>query len=92
MNFANLFHKLIELNTGFSLQKVSPKTFPQDVITTSFRQGEKLTKTEQEAIVELVKSGSCYRCRVSKGRYHYSRTISNAIHAALESYKRKAKK
>lgn len=89
MSFDTIFNQLIALHTGFSLQRVSPKTFPNDVVTTSFRQGEKLTKSEQEAIVNLVRRGTCYRCRISKGRYCYAMSISKAIELALENYNKR---
>lgn len=68
---------------SFSLQRVSPATFPQDVIATYHRRGEKISRGETEAICKLVRTGTAFRCRIAKGRYFYGADANEAIRAAL---------
>lgn len=83
MNAGNAMSRLLK-QPGFCLQKVSPTTFPNDVITTHHRRGDKITEKEEKGIKELVRSGTAFRCRIGKGRYHYGSTVTDAIVGALE--------
>lgn len=82
-NFGNLLSKLLK-QRGFRLEKISPTTFPPDIITTHRRKGG-YTKKELGGILELVRSGTAYRCRIGKSRYFYGETPSDAIRLALRN-------
>ena len=84
VNFGNLLSRLLR-EPSFVLQRLSPATFPNDVVTTQQRQGKPLTKTEAAAVIALMKGGSCYRCRVAKGPFRYASTPGTAIRSALGS-------
>lgn len=94
-NFGNLLSKLLK-QRSFRLEKISPATFPNDVIATYHRRGERITKKESDAIIALVRTGTAFRCRIGNGRYAYGQTVSNAIEVAVKkmekSPKRKLKK
>lgn len=75
----------LQLQRGYTLQKISPTTYPQDVINAQIRADVPLTRTEIESIVALLKTGSAFRCRIGKGRYCYGRTADEAINAALRA-------
>ena len=73
---------------SWTLQRISPRTFPQDVGTTLSRRGG-YSKREIEAIVDYVRQGTTFRCRIKKGRFHFGRTAAEAIEAAVNSAKKK---
>lgn len=81
-NFGNLLSKLLK-QRSFRLEKISPATFPSDVVATYHRRGERITKKECDAIVALVRSGTAFRCRIGNGRYAYGETVSDAIERAI---------
>jgi hypothetical protein len=85
-NFGNLMAKLLR-QPGFCLQKISRSTFPPDVVMTHRRKGDGYSEAELEGILELVKSGTAFRCRIGKARYYYGRTVAEAIDGALKGAK-----
>lgn len=82
-NFGNLMSHLLKTHS-FTLQRISPKTNGKDVVTTTLRQGEKLSDEQKQGIIALVEGGECYRCKIGKGKYHYGVSPSAAIKSALE--------
>lgn len=83
-NFGNALSELLK-QPSFCLQRLSPKTFPQDVVTTHFRSGSPLTVDDAEAVIGLMKGGSCFRCRIGKHPYRYASTPGEAVESALEA-------
>lgn len=83
---AEQFDRLLK-EDSFTLQRISPKTNPGDVITFHIRAGDKLTDAEQEGIRELVRGKHAFRCRIAKGRWHYGTTAAAAIVSALGNKK-----
>lgn len=82
-NFGNILSQLLR-ERSFRLEKISPATFPNDVIATYHRRGERITKKESEAIIALVRTGTAFRCRIGGGRYAYGKTVSEAIAGAMK--------
>mgnify|MGYP003395185137 CR=1 FL=1 len=78
-----MMEKLIR-QRGFTLQKISPTTLPGDVVSRHKRkEADGVPESEFPGILGLCKSGSCFRCRIGKGRFWYAETAAEAIKKAL---------
>jgi len=77
----NILSRLYKCRS-FSLQRVSPTTFPQDVLVRHRRDG-RYTRKELAVIADMLNSRSVFRCRIGRGRYFYGLTITEAVAAAL---------
>jgi len=67
---------------SFSLQRISPTTFPHDVLVRAGKDGH--TEKELKAIAKMLESRRVFRCRIGRGRYHYGLTLTDAVGAALK--------
>lgn len=73
---------VLEPYHSWQLHRVSPTTFPQDVVVT-VRRHQDLTDKELKAMWELVRSRTCYRCRIGKGRFYFGKIALDAANAAV---------
>ena len=78
--FSNLLLRLNKFRS-WKLERISPTTYPRD-ITAKLKY---ITECEFKSIKRMMVEGSCYRCRISKGRFFFGASMSDAITAALES-------
>lgn len=73
---------------SWQLSRVSATTYPADVVVTVKRKGQLISDVEAAAIARLVRFGTCYRCRIGKGRYFFAETaIAAATLAAAAATK-----
>lgn len=87
---ANAIELLAEFHS-WQLNRVSLTTYPQDIVSTARRQSQPLTEDEAVAVVRLMRAGSCYRCRIGKGRYYFGVTPREAIDQAIAAENAKSK-
>lgn len=85
-------HPLLADIHSWKLERISPATFPPDIIVTFKRQGlaKDYSDAELEAIANLMRTGHCYRCRIAKNRWHFAATVQGAIEAAVKAHKKQA--
>ena len=65
---------------SWRLERLSPTACPQDITVKLMM----ITPADAAAIESLMKLGSCYRFRIAKGRWHFGKTMEEAIAAALK--------
>lgn len=76
---------------SWQLHRVSHNTYPQDVVVTLRRQDRPLSEKEVRAVAILMRKGSCYRCRISKGQFYFGSTPEEAVAAAVNAEKKLAR-
>ncbi len=79
----DVFEQLNRLRS-WKLERISPATFPHDIVVKL----KYLTPKECDTIAAMIKTGTCYRCRIGKGRYFFGETSSAAIAAALNGQRK----
>ena len=65
---------------SWQLHRISPKTYTNDVM---LRASDGLSSAEIDAAVGLLKTGSCYRCKIARGRYYFAASAEDAARAAI---------
>lgn len=73
---------------SWQLNRVSPNTYPADVVVTLRRGDQVMSDAEAKAVAEWIRSGTCYRCRIGKGRFFFGDTpLAAAKRAAANAGK-----
>ncbi len=73
---------------SWALNRISPATYPPDVVVTVKRQSHPLTDAEAVAVAKLMREGACYRCRIGKGRFYFGKTALEAAKRAAAAAKK----
>ena len=81
-------HPLLKNIHSWKVERISPSTYPRDIYVKLTNLSEK----EIKAAVSLMRNGNCYRCRISKGRWHFGETSEVAIESAVKEFKRKGRR
>jgi len=74
----------LECFYSWKLERLSPKSFPQDIMVKATR----LSPSEVKCIVSL-RDKPCYRARIGRGRFYYHNTIDGAVKLAIKGVKKK---
>jgi hypothetical protein len=77
---------------SWQLNRVSTTTYPHDVVVTARRQGHPLSDSEAKSVAHLMRHGTCYRCRIGKGRYYFGDSPLEAARRAAAAEKSKSAK
>lgn len=78
---------VLEAFHSWQLNRVSATTYPPDVVVTARRQGQPLSDAEITTVAALMRGGSCYRCRIGKGRFYFGDTPLAAAERAAAGEK-----
>lgn len=73
---------------SWKLERISNTTYPKDVTIKL----SDLTLDEAAAIHTMIRGGSCYRCRISKGRWFFGSTAAEAAEKAAADYDKRIDK
>jgi hypothetical protein len=66
---------------SWRLERISSTTFPRDI---TYKLSY-LTEDQIRAVQAYIRCGTCYRCRIGKGRFYFGEYPSKAIEAALNA-------
>lgn len=66
---------------SWRLERISVRTYPQD-ITVKLNE---LSGDEADAIQKMIRSGTCFRCRIGRGRWFFAVSVDEAIALAVNN-------
>lgn len=76
--------ELLEPFHSWQLHRISPTTWPRDVMF-SVNRTQAMTSKELNGVLQLVNSRLCFRCRIGKGRYFFGKTALDAVQLAVRN-------